>query len=412
MYEKSIKRPMWNGNWGYKESVLMVTCIFIMGVILSFTLDLKVTALAWPSNLISVLIMIVLVILVRIFIPTSSYFKWLSGRANAIVAIGAYLFLVILMGVFPQEPNYVKSVLFRSGFSHLLSSHQFLFVQIYLLFSLAMVIARRFSLSSFKEVAFAVNHLGLWITLMAIGLGAGDIQMLRMNVGKNAPVFESIAKDGSPVGDIGIALQLMDFNIDFYSPKAYIIDRFSGDLIPDLASLELEVNKQADLLDWHVSVDSVLASSVEVEQTFRPFYNQGAAPAALLTVTNHKTDEVISGWVSCGSYMYPPRALQLDDDCLLIMAEPEAKSYESSIKVFSQSGEIFEDKLTVGHPISVDGWKIYQTSYDTDKGKWSEYSVVELVRDPWIDLVYLGFILLIIGALMMIFTRKGGRHVK
>lgn len=37
-------------------------------------------------------------------------------------------------------------------------------------------------------------------------------------------------------------------------------------------------------------------------------------------------------------------------------------------------------------------------------GKWSNVSVFELVRDPWLNVVYVGIYLLIIGAIGMFLT--------
>ena len=51
-----------------------------------------------------------------------------------------------------------------------------------------------------------------------------------------------------------------------------------------------------------------------------------------------------------------------------------------------------EEKIQVNHPITVNGWKIYQTSYDEKLGRWSETSIVELVLDPWLPMVYAGIL--------------------
>lgn len=47
------------------------------------------------------------------------------------------------------------------------------------------------------------------------------------------------------------------------------------------------------------------------------------------------------------------------------------------------------------------GWDIYQLSYDEKMGKWSDLSVVELVRDPWLSVIYSGIFMMIIGAMNM-----------
>ena len=55
--------------------------------------------------------------------------------------------------------------------------------------------------------------------------------------------------------------------------------------------------------------------------------------------------------------------------------------------------------IDVNKPLSIAGWKIYQLSYDETKGKWSRMSVFELVRDPWLPIVYTGILMMIAGAI-------------
>ncbi len=130
-------------------------------------------------------------------------------------------------------------------------------------------------------------------------------------------------------------------------------------------------------------------------------YDIGAAPAAYLIATNNKTKEVKEAWISCGSFRYQGSFLELSDGKLLVMAEPEPKRYSSDVKIYTPSGDVFEATVEVNKPVTVDGWKIYQLDYNHDMGKWSDTSVLELVRDPWIPVVYFGIFMLIIGSLYM-----------
>ena len=57
-------------------------------------------------------------------------------------------------------------------------------------------------------------------------------------------------------------------------------------------------------------------------------------------------------------------------------------------------------------PLDVDGWKIYQLSYDENLGRWSDVSIFELVKDPWLPAVYCGIALMLAGAVIM-FLKSG-----
>ena len=62
--------------------------------------------------------------------------------------------------------------------------------------------------------------------------------------------------------------------------------------------------------------------------------------------------------------------------------------------------------MDVNKPYEVDGWKIYQYGYDTQMGAQSQISILELVRDPWLPLVYAGIYMMLAGAvLLVVYTR-------
>ena len=60
-----------------------------------------------------------------------------------------------------------------------------------------------------------------------------------------------------------------------------------------------------------------------------------------------------------------------------------------------------ETTAEVNKPVEVDGWKIYQYGYDTQMGAMSQYSILELISDPWLPLVYTGIYMMLDGALLM-----------
>lgn len=68
------------------------------------------------------------------------------------------------------------------------------------------------------------------------------------------------------------------------------------------------------------------------------------------------------------------------------------KQYRSIIDI---DGRTLETK--VNHPCRYRGWRIYQNDFDKERGS---YSVLQLVRDPWLPLVFLGLFLLAAGAFL------------
>ena len=163
--------------------------------------------------------------------------------------------------------------------------------------------------------------------------------------------------------------------------------------------------KEGKLLDWRISVLRTLPSAAVFANrdtvNFTEFHSDGAAYAVYLKALNVHTGETAEGWVSGGSYLFPYKALRLDSLTSLLMPEREPRRYVSTVKVYTQKGRVTEDTVTVNHPLKIEGWKIYQSGYDRPKGRWSDISVFELVRDPWLPAVYTGIIMMAAGAVFL-----------
>ena len=75
----------------------------------------------------------------------------------------------------------------------------------------------------------------------------------------------------------------------------------------------------------------------------------------------------------------------------------------TSPKQYSSTLSIDGRKLqtSVNHPCRYKGYSIYQSGYDMDSG---HYSVLKIVRDPWLPVVAMGALMLLLGALLSLKT--------
>jgi hypothetical protein len=101
-----------------------------------------------------------------------------------------------------------------------------------------------------------------------------------------------------------------------------------------------------------------------------------------------------------------PQSLLLDDKHLLIMLPPEPKRFSSEVQIYTKSGLSKRAVIEVNKPYKIMGWNLYQLGYDEQMGRWSEISIIELVRDPWLPVVYTGVFMLIAGAAFMFWQGK------
>ena len=394
------KKEIWQAPWGYAESFSIAFALMILGFAISYIEKSRVSTVQWPFNLYIGISFTVLLIVLSLFLKKRQFVKWLSSMPAAISAICLFTFLVLIMGFIPQSSLAVPGFSYRIGITDILSSHAFLFAQIYFLTTLGMITLRRSFPFKRKNIAFFVSHFGLWLTLFAGALGAGDIQKVKIKTNMTDFVFSGQNQRGKIIKDLGIAIKLKEFSIEEYSPKAYIIDNKSGDVLNDNI-FYLEKDNSVIMGNWEIEVTEFYKYSVGIEKEFHPIYDIGSSPAAYIVAKNLISGKTTEGWISCGSFRYPGAFLNLSEKNLLVMADPEPKEYSSELKILTPSGETIETSVEVNNPATAGGWKIYQIDYDQQKGRWSEISILELVRDPWLPIVYIGIFLMIIGAIHM-----------
>ena len=107
--------------------------------------------------------------------------------------------------------------------------------------------------------------------------------------------------------------------------------------------------------------------------------------------------------VSTGSPLLKPDAAQLDG-LYLIMMPGTPKSFRSAVTVQDEKGHETMANLEVNHPVSFMGWKLYQMGYDEKAGRWSKLSLIEVIHDPWLPAVYLGFFMIMAANILFFWS--------
>jgi hypothetical protein len=94
---------------------------------------------------------------------------------------------------------------------------------------------------------------------------------------------------------------------------------------------------------------------------------------------------------------YPPARLG---------ARPMPKYFASEVELTLADGTSVRGTTEVNHPLRAGDMLVYQYGYDREAGTASAYSVVEIVRDPWLRVVYAGFAMIALGAVAMIWRGR------
>lgn len=399
---------MWKHPWTYKEGLVIGAGLVLTGILLQLSVGAFSTGfLQFPVNAFTGILYLLIISILSIQSGKNKIIRWFSGLEASITSISVFLVLVLIMGLTRQSAapdNF--GLLGVLGFNNMLSSWSFVLIFLYMMSVLGLATLRRLKYFRLKkDIPFMLNHIGLFLTLLAAVLGSADMHRYQMVVGKDTPEWRVTDENGKLI-EMDLAIELNEFTIDEYPPKLMLIDNVSGKTLPEKQPVNLLIDKEhltGTLLDWNISVAKIIENSAPMiakdSVQFVEFHSEGAAAAVLAEAANTKTGKIRSGWVSSGSYLFPYHALKLDENVSLVMPDPEPKRFASDVNVFTKDGKNIHSVIEVNKPLKVNGWKIYQISYDERKGKWSTISKFELVRDPWIGLVYAGIVMMILGAI-------------
>jgi hypothetical protein len=317
----------------------------------------------------------------------------------------------------PRLPSQTLDLTSRLGFRMVTSSWPFVLLYTMTLIALGLTTFKRLLRFSRRDITFLCNHLGLWIFLVSAGFGAADMVRVVMHVELKRTQWRVFNKDNKAL-ELPIAFTLNKFTIEEYPPNLTIIDR-KDDPDPLSESKPLPQNKQkffqidpkrpkGRIGDWAITLDEYLHTAVFVQGEYRFNPMPQSFPAAKITARNLLTGKTQTGWVSTGGNVRGfSSALSLGDHHLLVMTQPEPKRYASDITVIPKDGKPFDVILEVNKPVSVGNWMVYQYGYETELGKLSSTSELELVYDPWLLPAKIGMGLMAVGALLLAWNGTG-----
>ncbi|MDO5607908.1 MAG: cytochrome c biogenesis protein ResB [Capnocytophaga sp.] len=396
----------------YRYSIIIAAVSVLVGFVLQYFLgSISKAWFSFPNNIIAGFVFVAVNTLIFFLFKKTNFVNLHSSSPFAIVTTVVLGVLTIGLGSINldvNDPN-TSPWMFQMGLGDITKTWYFAIIFLMALTNLWLAILKRSIVYQRKNITFLLNHFGLWLVLFAGVLGQGDLVRLRMDLHKDKVEWRATDDHGNII-ELPIAIELKNFNIDIYPNKLFVIDT-SGSALPKSKPEGFLLEKDSTgmtILDWRITQLLYLENAIPAtDSTYIGHPMWGATNAALVTVRNTKTDERKEGWVASGNFQMPPRALVLDDVHTLVMAPPEARKFESEVVIYQKdSDEIRHEHIEVNHPVKVDGWKIYQVSYDERMGRWSGLSVVELILDPWLPVVYTGIFILMAGCIAFLFTNR------
>ena len=407
---------MFNRLWKMKEGFVTGAGLILVGLALQYSVGpLDWSAFAFPINAICLVLYLAFLALIYALRHRVRLFSFFFTTEAAVPTLVYAALLTVAMGLTRQVAPHERAI-DPIGLTRMLSFWPFVLIYGRLTGIVGLIAIRQILHFRLRELPSLLSHLGVFIAIVAATLGSADMERVKLTASMDMPEWRATHEQGFL--ELPLAIQLEKFTIDEYPPKLLIINSKTGKSIPAKNPEIVLVDKhfrEGKLLKWRIRVrqNLPLAAPVVTSDTVKyvGWGSSGAVTALLVEAQpmegNRAVGKPLVGWVTCGSYLFPFQELKLTKDLSLVMARREPERYASRIHVYTRSQKNIVATVEVNKPVSVDGWRIYQLSYDESMGRWSETSTFELVKDPWLPAVYLGIFLLLAGAVLtFIFSQK------
>ena len=342
---------MWSKPWSYKEGLTIGAGLLVIGMLLQMTVGaINWDLFACPVNVIVLVVYIIALIVMHLLRKRVYLFGWLSHYSAAVSVLLWVVGMTVIMGLIRQVPSGHASNASTDllGFSQMISSWPFVLLYFWMVTALGLTILRASFPFKLSRLSFLLNHIGLFIALIAATLGNADMQRLKMTTRMGNAEWRATDDKGQLV-ELPLAIELKDFTIDEYPPKLMLIDNETGRTLPEKSPVHILLEEgvsDGNLQDWQLTIEQsiLMAASVATEDTliFTEFHSMGATYAVYLKAVNQKSQQMKEGWVSCGSFLFPYKAIRLDSLTSLVMPEREPQRFASEVKIYTQEGTIKE----------------------------------------------------------------------
>jgi len=409
------KKQIWDLPWSYAESLLIGFSLIFIGFILQvYGGENTAIALHYPYNVYFGVVYTSIIIFGYLLFRQSSFVKWIVGVPAAISSFILIVLLVMIMGIVPQDINYGGEIVRLLGLNRMTTHWAFFFIIFYFLTALGFVTTHRIYLLfkginkfNIRNLGFVLNHFGLWFTVITALLGANDIQHLKLKLDIGTPYNIATTNNGDDYM-LDFFIELKDFKVKEFPSKLAIIDNATGKVLHNNGKNLFEISDSLfyKFKNYNIEVVKYIENSAPFAERYEPVYQLGSLPSAKLHITNSDTNETKEGWITCGNFMYQYQSLKISDEYSILMTMPEVKHFQSKVNLYSKEEVKSNIDIEVNKPYDFGGYKIYQLGYDETKGKWAEYSILELVKDPWLNVVYFGLYMLIAGTVILLLTGK------
>ena len=236
--------------WGMKQGFAVCGGLFLIGVVLQVLVgEVQWGALRWPVNVFVLVAGLAVIGVIYGLRRRVRFFEWMMHNGAGVPALVFALALTLVMGLVMQGDSGLPWL------GRMLRFWPFVLAWGWMLLIAGLVALNHLLRWKLREVPFVLNHLGLFVAVVAAALGAPDKQDLRLMAFSETPEWRAVDDSGALV-ELDFAVTLHRFIMETYddgSPR-----RFASEVT--VASREgdagtegiVEVNKPLKFGGWKI----------------------------------------------------------------------------------------------------------------------------------------------------------------
>ena len=235
-----------------KEGFLIGGGLILAGLALELSVGpVAWDAFAWPVNGFVLAGFLALIAVCSLLRKKVYAFQFIGTYQAAIPAMVYAVVLTIIMGLTRQQVG-------GTWLNDMLSFWPFVLIYTYIDVILGFITLKRLGTlswhSGIRNVAFLMNHFGLFLALTTATLGHADMQRVKMICGVGEPEWRAMTHDGRII-EMPIAIELKQFIMETYdngSPKRYASQiEIVTKTFKDIETI-VDVNKPYEVDGWKI----------------------------------------------------------------------------------------------------------------------------------------------------------------
>lgn len=389
---------------GYKRAFLQCLLLFCVGVVLQILFgDVPADALKMPWSIIVALNYSYILVIIYALRSRVRWIASLFDTAASVAVMTWMMLLCIIFGLVPQNPN-IGGIVGDIGLSRMSHSYPFCLMLGYMITTLGLKAVDDIYHWRQQRLLTLLLHSSVFVALAVSFISGGDKERVKMVVPVGHTVHQGYDVAKNRV-QLPFAISLEEFVLEEYPPTLTIYD-----VATEQSSREhivLGEEQSSVLSGYEVDVEEYLSMALPDSLGYKAAEDiVGAAPAARIVVRGEVTES--RGWVTAGSFRVEPRAFVFAGHKAVVMLPQEPKRYLSRITV-TEGERVERFDVEVNSPAKVGEWYIYQSGYDTERGRWSQISIFECVRDGWYPVAKIALWVILVAGCMMLVQHKPKR---